>query len=193
MSAADVTTIRRRAPLRRTILLWMATFLGYPAAGLVAGWLFGRVDGILPALIGGGLTGAVIAAAQWWLLRRFGVSGTGWIGAGAVGMAVGLALGSAVVGYSSSIGALAVQGAVCGLTFGIAQAPVLWRRAGTRALLWPVLLGLAWCAGWATTTAIGVDVQAGYTVFGSSGAIVATILTSLLPITLARLEQRART
>jgi hypothetical protein len=42
-----------------------------------------------------------------------------------------------------------------------------------------------WALGWTVTTAIGVDVESQYTVFGSSGALVVTLLTTALPITLA--------
>jgi len=38
--------------------------------------------------------------------------------------------------------------------------------------------------GWVVTTAIGVDVESQYTVFGSSGALVVTIVTAALPVLL---------
>ena len=42
--------------------------------------------------------------------------------------AVGLAIGSAAVGYGTSLGELVVQGAICGLAIGTAQALVLRGR-----------------------------------------------------------------
>ena len=44
----------------------------------------------------------------------------------------------------------------------------------------------AWAAGWAVTTSIGIEVDEQFTVFGSSGAIVVTALTAVLPIALNR-------
>ena len=38
----------------------------------------------------------------------------------------------------------------------------------------------AWALGWLTTWAIGVDVERGYAVFGSSGAVVVTVITGLV-------------
>ena len=45
--------------------------------------------------------------------------------------------------------------------------------------------------GWAITTAIGVDVESQYTVFGSSGAFVVTAATAALPVA-ARHRARLR-
>jgi hypothetical protein len=48
-----------------------------------------------------------------------------------------------------------------------------------------------WAAGWAITTSAGVRVEDQFTVFGSSGAVVVTTLTALLPFSLIRREGRA--
>jgi hypothetical protein len=47
------------------------------------------------------------------------------------------------------------------------------------------LLAGLWALGWTITAAAGVDVEAQYTVFGASGAIVVTAATAILPIALA--------
>ena len=52
-----------------------------------------------------------------------------WIAATTAGLTVGLALGSAAVGYGTELGDLVVQGAICGLAIGSAQAFVLRGRA----------------------------------------------------------------
>jgi hypothetical protein len=78
------------------------------------------------------------------------------------------------------------------LAVGAAQAMALRPQLGRRAMLWPAIVAAGWAAGWAVTTAIGVDVEAQYTVFGSAGAVVAAALTSVLPIALQRAEERAR-
>jgi hypothetical protein len=53
------------------------------------------------------------------------------------------------------------------------------------------MLAALWALGWTITSSAGIDVEAQYTVFGSSGALVVTALTSILPIELARRQQRA--
>jgi hypothetical protein len=48
---------------------------------------------------------------------------------------------------------------------------------------WAAVVSAAWAVAWTVTTSIGVDVERGYVVFGSSGGVVATLLTGLaLPI-----------
>ena len=111
-----------------------------------------------------------------------------WIGATVVGLAVGLALGSAAVGYGTSLGDLVVQGAICGLALGTAQALVLRGRA---AYLWAPALSALWALGWAVTTSIGIDVDTQWAVFGSSGALVVTAATAFLPVLLATRAPRS--
>jgi hypothetical protein len=72
---------------------------------------------------------------------------------------------------------------------GVAQATVLYRLLGRIVCVWPVLLSGLWALGWTITASAGIDVEAQYTVFGSSGAIVVTAATSVLPIALARRSQ----
>ena len=42
-----------------------------------------------------------------------------------------------------------------------------------------------WALGWAVTTAVGIDVEEQFTVFGASGALVVTAATVVLPMFLA--------
>ena len=44
----------------------MVTFAGYPLGGYAAFLITGRVDGAVPALAGGLLTGAILGAVQVW-------------------------------------------------------------------------------------------------------------------------------
>ena len=94
---------------------------------------------------------------------------------------VGLGIGAAMVDYETNLGSLVVQGALSGLAVGLAQALVLRPRLGTVALAWPPALAAIWAAGWATTTAIGIDVDQQFVIFGASGAIVVTVLTARAP------------
>lgn len=167
---------------RGSVLRWLPTFLGFPLGGLVAELVTGPVDDAAAALLGGALTGAVLGSAQAWGIGRHGPPAHRWILATSAGLATGLAVGSAAVGYGTSLGELAAQGAICGLAIGTAQALVL---RGRGAYLWAPALSALWALGWAITTAIGVDVETQYTVFGSSGAIVVTAATAVLPALLA--------
>lgn len=177
MIARTITTTRWGSALR-----WLPTFLGFPLGGVAAELIAGPVDGIAPALIGGAITGAVLGAAQAWGLDADGPSARRWIVATTVGLTAGLTVGSAVVDYGTSLEDLVVQGAVCGLAIGAAQAALLPGRIG---VVWAPALGALWAGGWAITTSIGVDVETQYTVFGSSGALAVTIATAALPVALS--------
>ena len=70
-----------------------------------------------------------------------------------------------------------------------AQAAVLLPRLGSIVLVWPVALAGIWAAGWAVTTSAGIQVDEQFTVFGSSGALVVTLLTACLPVFLNHTEK----
>jgi hypothetical protein len=97
------------------------------------------------------------------------------------------------VDYQTDLGSLATQGAICGAAIGVAQAAVLYRRLGRIVLAWPATLAGLWALGWTITSSAGIDVEAQYTVFGSSGAIVVTAATSVLAIVLATASPRSVT
>ena len=181
-------TVPPTATAPRTAGRWMVTFVGFPLGGLTASLVAGPVDSAGAALLGGAVTGAILGAVQAWGLGRRRPPAAQWILATALGLTVGLGVGAAAVDYRTSLSALALQGAVCGAAVGIAQALVLRARLGRLALAWPPALGLIWALGWAITTAIGVQVDEQFTVFGSSGAVVVTALTVVLPLTLRRTE-----
>ncbi len=112
-----------------------------------------------------------------------------WTVATALGLAAGLGLGASVVDFETSTTDLALQGAICGLVVGAAQSSMLRDRLGRAAALWAPALGAAWALGWAVTASIGVDVETQYTVFGSSGALVVTLATVVLPLRLAAADR----
>ena len=169
---------------RRAIARWMVSFLGFPLGGFAAWLLTGPVIDTTSAVTGGLLTGAVLGAAQAWALGSGRRQVPTWIIATAAGMAGGLTAGSFLVGFSTTLSDLAVQGAVSGAAVGLAQALVLWRRIGPLALAWTIYLAAAWAAGWTVTTLAGIGVEEQFTVFGASGALVVALLTSVLPLVL---------
>src|SRR5688572_3362373 len=99
--------------------------LAFPLAGLLGWAVGGHVDAVGPALIGGALTGAGLGAAQWFAAKEMFGQWPRWVGASAVGYGVGLAAGAALVGYETSLGALAAMGAVSGAALGAVQGLVL--------------------------------------------------------------------
>jgi hypothetical protein len=159
----------------------MAVWPAFPIAGYIGWKVGGRVDAVDAALVGGALTAAGLAAVQWWAAKGALERPAPWIIASAVGYAVGLAAGAALVGYETDLGALALMGLVSGAALGAAQGFVLVRQ-GRRglalpwALAMPVLFALGWSA--ASVTGIGVDDQ--FTVFGAGGALLFTLLSGLL-------------
>jgi hypothetical protein len=181
---ADSLTVTRPTRLR-TVLRWLPTFFGFPLGGLAAELTSGPVDGPVAAVIGGLITGIILGAVQSWGFGPAGPAARRWVAATGIGLAVGLGVGAAAVDYGTDLADLVVQGAICGLALGTAQAVVVRPRLGRLAYAWPGVLGVLWALGWAVTTGIGVDVETQYTVFGSSGALVVTAATAGLPVLLA--------
>jgi hypothetical protein len=168
---------RRRFPGWR----WVALAVGIPVAGYIGWGVGGHVDGVGAALIGGALTGGGLGAVQWWAADGALGRATDWIGASAISYAAGLAAGAALVGYDTDLGSLAVMGLVSGAVLGCAQGLVLARQGRRRlALAWGLAMPLLFALGWCASTAIGVDVDSQFTVFGASGAIVFTLLSGVL-------------
>lgn len=185
------TTTPTRVSSPRAVGRWMATFLGIPVAGY-AGWLVsGHVDSLSASLIGALITGVVLGAVQVWGLGQNRPPVVAWIVATTGGLMVGLGIGAAIVDYDTTLNALVIQGAVSGLAVGVAQAVVLRPRLGVVALAWPPVLSAIWAAGWATTTAAGIDVDQQFVIFGASGALVVTALTVVLPLALNRTNETA--
>ena len=173
------------AAVRRLRWAWpVAILVGFPIGGLMANLLVGAIDSITAALAGGLIAGAIIGAAQWLALRSF--VPWAWIVATSVGMAAGLATGTAVVDYDIDRRDLALVGAVTGLGVGVLQAFVLATRA-SRAVWWAVLNPPVWAVAWLITSiVITTNVQERYTNFGAGGALVFAAVTYPLLIFLVR-------
>ena len=139
------------------------------------------MDAVDAAVVGGALTGAGLGAVEWWAAKGALGRAAAWIGASAVGYAVGLAAGAALVGYDTDLGSLAIMGLVSGAVLGGAQGLVLARQ-GRRglALPWAVAMPVLFALGWCASTGIGFSVADQFTVFGASGAVVFTLLSGLL-------------
>jgi hypothetical protein len=160
---------------------WVAVALAFPVAGLIGGAVGGDVDAVDAALIGGALTGAGIGAVQWLAAREMFGQWPVWVGASALGYAVGLAAGAAVVSYETDLGSLAAMGAISGAVLGAAQGLALASQDRQRlAFAWAAAMPVLFAIGWATTTLGGIDVDQQFTVFGAYGAVVFMLLSGLL-------------
>ena len=166
-------------------LRWLPTFVGFIAGGAIAIAVTSPVTTLTAALGGGAVAGAVLGAAQWVALRGRLSKTEWWIPATAIGQAVGLAAGAALVGYRTSLQDLAIQGAITGLGVGILQALVLRPHVATW-FWWAIAMPPLWALGWIVTTAAGISVDQHFTNFGAYGAITFTVLSGLLLVQLLR-------
>jgi hypothetical protein len=175
--------------MKRLRWAWpVAIVVGIPIGGYAANIIVGKIDSVGPALLGGLIAGAIIAAAQWLALRS--IVPWLWLVATSIGMAAGLTAGAALVDYGISRGDLALMGAVTGLAVGGLQAFLLARR-GSGALWWVAVNPPAWALAWFVTTfVITKNVKEHFAVFGPSGALVFALATWLVLTFLFRLRER---
>jgi hypothetical protein len=159
-------------------LLWTAGFVAFIIGGALATAVVGRVNDFGSALLGGLIAGAVIGTGQWLVARRL-LNPKAWIPATAVAMSIGLGVGAWVVGYGTSLGELALMGAITGIPLGAAQAYLLRDRLAN-AWVWAAAVPLLWALGWTVTTAGGIDVDRQFAVFGAYGAIAFMALSGVL-------------
>jgi hypothetical protein len=159
-------------------LLWTAGFVAFIIGGALATAVVGRVNDFGSALLGGLIAGAVIGTGQWLVARRL-LNPKAWIPATAVAMGIGLGVGAWAVGYGTSLGELALMGAITGIPLGAAQAYLLRDRLAN-AWVWAAAMPLLWALGWTVTTVGGIDVDRQFAVFGFYGAITFMALSGVL-------------
>src|SRR5690349_10672033 len=160
-------------------LLWTVAFVSFPIAGIAAQAAVGRINDAVAALVGGLIAGAVIGFGQWLAARRLLGDPLAWIAATAAAMGIGLLAGASAVGYGTSIGELALMGAITGVPVGAVQAFLLCDRVA-RSWVWAAAMPLLWALGWAVTAAAGIGVDRQYAVFGAFGAITFMALSGIV-------------
>src|SRR5688500_14139751 len=106
-------------------LLWGVAFLAFPIGGLLATAAVGPVTTPLKGLIAGAAAGAVLGLSEWLVLRLRLPLPIWWIVATSLGMAVGLAISTALLGSETAGTKLLWRAALTGLCIGIAQWIVL--------------------------------------------------------------------
>jgi hypothetical protein len=160
-------------------LLWTAGFVAFIIGGALATGVVGRINDVGSALVGGMIAGAVIGTGQWLVARRLLGNPQTWIPATALAMGIGLAVGAWAVGYGTSLGELALMGAITGIPLGTVQAYLLRDRLAN-AWVWAAAMPLLWALGWTATTVGGIDVDQQFAVFGLYGAITFMALSGVL-------------
>jgi hypothetical protein len=156
---------------------WLPTFLAFPLGGLLAIETVGSSHDPLSAAAGGLLAGAVIGAGQWLALRSRGIDAR-WAAYTAAAVSAGAALAAAATGSGTEVADVMLAGAITGAAVGATQATLL--GGGLRAAAaWTAVTAGAWPLGWLVTSQVIVDLDRGHHMFGSSGALVVTVITGL--------------
>ena len=90
-------------------------------------------------------------------------------------MAAGTAVGAMVTGAGTELADLMVTGLIAGAAVGAAQGTILGAVPA-----WTAITAASWSLAWLVSYAvIGINADQGFFVFGSSGALVATLITGL--------------
>jgi hypothetical protein len=160
-----------------SFLRWTLSFLGFPLGGWLAFLIFGSADSPLAAALAGAVAGTIVGAAQWFALRP--AVPWQWIAGSAVGMGCGSAVAATVTASATSVPALVATGAIAGAAVGAVQG-LVFRRGWPVAALWLVTVSAAWALGWVITAHVIIDADRGYVAFGSSGALVVSVITGLV-------------
>ena len=174
-------------------LFWVLAFLSFPIAGLLAN-LVGSVTTPVRAILAGAIAGATLGLIQWLVLKsRLPLPPIGWVIATSVGMAVGLAISTVLVGSETGGNELLWRGAITGLCIGIAQYMVLQQVLPLpQSVIWIGVVAVGWALGWFVTRAAGIDLSPKWSVFGVSGALTFQLLTGLALYFLLRLSKGLR-
>jgi hypothetical protein len=170
-----------------TIKRWLPTFLAFPIGGYLSWVTLGSLTDPVTAAAGGLVAGAVTGAAQAFAL---GI-GRRWAVLTAAAMSVGTTLGAVATGAGTELAELMLSGLIAGAAVGAAQSTLL---AATRrvAAAWTAVTAASWSVAWLVSWAvIGINADQGFYVFGSSGALVATVLTGLALRNLTGVKQVA--
>ena len=165
--------------LRTNVALpWIAAIVGFPIGGYLGHAIAGPAATAPAAVLSGLIAGAIIGLGQALLTGLRGPSLAMWVAATALGLAVALGIVTAAIGQIETTTEAVALGVVSGLLIGAAQAAMLMRVGISNAWLWIPVTGLAWGVGWLVTSGIGVALEAGWPVYGLSGALASQVITA---------------
>jgi hypothetical protein len=170
-------------------LFWVLALLSFPIAGLLAN-LVGSVTTPVRGLLAGAIAGAVLGLIQWLVLKSRLPLSIWWVVATSAGMAIGLAISTAVLGSETAGSELLWRGAITGLCIGAAQCIVFQQSLPLpQSVIWVGVVGLAWALGWFITRSAGIDLSPKWAVYGVSGALSFQLVTGLALYFLLRSAQ----
>lgn len=158
---------------------WVASFIGFPLAGLAAMAVAGPIDSTAAAIAGGLAAGAVLGGIQSFALRLSAAQRATWAAVTAIALGIGLGIGATVVGFGYQTGDLVVMGLVTGASIGGLQAMLL-HGGVVRGVAWAVATPVLWALGWAITSQVITDTDDQFANFGASGALVATAIGGVI-------------
>ncbi len=155
------------------LIRWVPTLLAFPIGGGIAKIALGGANNVGKSVGGGLIVGLTVGLIQFFALKKYGVS-TSWIAATVIATTLAALINSYAFSFKFDSVSLTGSGLVAGLLVGVAQA-FSQSRDPKFALVWSLSTMVAWALAWFITSKVIVDPEAQYQIFGSSGALVATV------------------
>jgi hypothetical protein len=159
--------------LTELLIRWIPTLLAFPLGGAIAKITFGGASNLGKSVGGGLIVGVTVGLIQFIALKKYGVSSS-WITATAIATVLAAVINSYSFSFKFDSASLTGSGLVAGLLVGIAQS-LSQSRDLKFVFVWSFSTMIAWALAWFITSKVIVDPEAQYQIFGSSGALVATI------------------
>jgi len=155
------------------LIRWVPTLLAFPIGGALAKLAFGGASNLGKSVGGGLIVGITVGLIQFVALKKFGIN-TSWIAATAIATVLAAVINSYAFSFKFDSASLTGSGLVAGLLVGISQS-LSQTRDIKFVLVWTVSTMVAWALAWFITSKVIVDPEAQYQIFGSSGALIATV------------------
>jgi hypothetical protein len=162
-----------RVKMTELMIRWVPTLLAFPIGGAIAKLTFGGASNLGKSVGGGLIVGITVGLIQFLALKKYGIS-TSWIAATAIAMVLASVINSNAFSFKFDSASLTGSGLVAGLLVGISQA-LSQSRDLKFAFIWSFSTMVAWVLAWFITSKVIVDPEAQYQIFGSSGALIATV------------------
>jgi hypothetical protein len=152
---------------------WVPTLLAFPIGGAIAKIAFGGASNLGKSVGGGLIVGITVGLIQFIALKKYGITSS-WITATAIATVIAAVINSYAFSFKFDTASLTGSGLVAGLLVGIAQS-LSQSKDLKFAFVWTLSTAVAWTLAWFITSKVIVDPEAQYQIFGSSGALVATV------------------
>ena len=155
------------------MIRWVPTLLAFPIGGAIAKVTFGGASNLGKSVGGGLIVGLTVGFIQYISLKKYGIT-TSWVAATAIATVIAAIINSYAFSFKFDSASLTGSGLVAGLLVGVAQS-LSQSRDLKFAFVWSISTMIAWALAWFITSKVIVDPEAQYQIFGSSGALVATV------------------